>query len=292
MSPEIDPTVDFAFKRLFGTPSNAALLVDLLNAVVTGPLVREVTLLNPFTEKEFENDKQAIFDIRAKDQAGRPFLLEMQKLVPWFFPKRILFNWAGAYAEQLQKGDYHATLVPTVVLCILTQNRFEDDEVHHVFRMVDAERNILFCKDAEIHTIELSKFRSEAEQVATPIERWCYFLTHAMEMDPKALPEQLETPAIIQAMEVLMRIRESEQDRQAYLARRQNDADIATREYVNTHAQELGEIKGRIGQIQFAQRVLKQPVTAREELERFTLADLTALADRLERQALPPDDAP
>ena len=105
VSPEIDPTVDFAFKRLFGTPSNAALLVDLLNAVVAGPPVREVTFLNPFTEKEFENDKQAIFDIRAKDQAGRPFLLEMQKLVPWFFPKRILFNWAGAHAEQLQKGD-------------------------------------------------------------------------------------------------------------------------------------------------------------------------------------------
>ena len=77
MSPEIDPTVDFAFKRLFGTPSNAALLVDLLNAVVTGPLVREVTLLNPFTEKEFKNDKQAIFGmvqerVTSRDRIARP----------------------------------------------------------------------------------------------------------------------------------------------------------------------------------------------------------------------------
>jgi predicted transposase/invertase (TIGR01784 family) len=300
MSPEIDPTVDYAFKRLFGTASNAALLIDLLNAVAalsSGRSVREVTIQNPFTEMEFENDKQAIVDIRAKDQTGRQFLLEMQKLVPWYFPNRILFNWATAYAEQMQQGDYHATLLPTLALCILSKRLIDDEEVHHIFRLVDAKREILFCKDVEIHTIELSKFRSTAEQVETPIERWCYFLKYAMEMDPEALPEQLKTPAIVQAMEVLMRIRESEQDRQAYITRRMNEADIATREYVSKHAHEIGEAEGvekgiAMGKIHFAQRLLKQPLTTKGELERLTLDDLTALADQLEQQLLPLGDAP
>ena len=154
-----------------------------------------------------------------------------------------------------------------MVICILTQKLIGDAEVHHVFRMVDEKRNVPFCKDAEIHTIELSKFRATAEEVETPIERWCYFLTHATEMDPKALPERLRTPAIIQAMEVLMRIRESEQDRQAYLTRRMSEADIATREYMSKHAREIGLVEGRIDKIHSFQRVLKQPLTPHEELE-------------------------
>ena len=90
-----------------------------------------------------------------------------------------------------------------------------------------------------------------------------------------------------------MRIRESEQDRQAYLARRMNEADLATREYVSKHAREIGIEEGiAMGKIHFAQRLLKQPLTPKGESEKLTLADLTNLADRLERQLLPPADAP
>ena len=101
MLPEIDPTVDYAFKRLFGSPSNASLLIDLLNAIEVEPVVREVTFLNPFTEKEFDNDKQAIFDIRANDQAGQHYSLEMQRSAPFYFPKRVLFNWANSYSRAI-----------------------------------------------------------------------------------------------------------------------------------------------------------------------------------------------
>ena len=293
MLTEIDPTVDYAFKRLFSSAGNTSLLIDLLNALLTGStVVHEVSLLNPFTEKEFENDKQAVFDIRASDKAGCLYILEMQKVVPWFFPKRVLFNWGIAYTEQLFEGDYHATLLPTRVICILKETLWEDDEFYHDFRLMDAKRNVLFCKDAEIHTVELNKFLTPVEQVRTPLERWCYFLKHAAGMDPEALPEQMRTPAIMRAMEVLMRIRESEQDRQAYLTRRMNEADIATREYVNKHAREIGVAEGEIKRIHFAQRVLKQPLTPTEELGRLSVADLTILADGLERQALGQSDKP
>ena len=101
-----------------------------------------------------------------------------------------------------------------------------------------------------------------------------------------------------------MRIRESEQDRQAYLTRRMNEADIATREYVNQHAREIGvaegeerglikgEIKGEIKRIHLAQRVCNQPLTPAEELEKIALPELTALGDRLEQQLLSKKDTP
>ncbi len=93
-----------------------------------------------------------------------------------------------------------------------------------------------------------------------------------------------------------MQMREGELERHACLARRQNDADIATREYVNTHAQEIGEAEGyerglEMGRILSAQHRLKQPLTPKEELRKLSLGDLTELANRLERQLLPPNDA-
>jgi predicted transposase/invertase (TIGR01784 family) len=137
---EIDPTVDYAFKLLFGSEGETSILIDLLNAVsqtTSGLIVREVTLQNPFSAKEFEDDKQAVFDVRVFDQAGRPFIVEMQRSVPFFFSKRALVNWSMAYAEQMREGDHHATLLPTIEICILQQSLFDDDHFLHTFRMVD-----------------------------------------------------------------------------------------------------------------------------------------------------------
>src|SRR5262245_26933562 len=41
----------------------------------------------------------------------------------------------------------------------------------------------LFCKDIEVHVLELGKFTLTAQQVQTPLERWCYFLKHGEELD-------------------------------------------------------------------------------------------------------------
>lgn len=53
MKPGVDPKVDYAFKKLFGSESTTDLLIDLLNAVLQYPAGREVvgvTLLNPFSD--------------------------------------------------------------------------------------------------------------------------------------------------------------------------------------------------------------------------------------------------
>ena len=54
----IDPTVDYAFKRLFADPANKDLLIHLLNAVLDpSPPIVDVEILNPFNEKDYADDK-------------------------------------------------------------------------------------------------------------------------------------------------------------------------------------------------------------------------------------------
>ncbi len=75
----IKPTVDFAFKRIFGSPENVPLLIGLLNAILKPAIpIVHVEILNPFNYREFEDDKLIVLDIRARDSAGRWLNIEMQ----------------------------------------------------------------------------------------------------------------------------------------------------------------------------------------------------------------------
>ncbi|HEV3384059.1 MAG TPA: Rpn family recombination-promoting nuclease/putative transposase, partial [Gemmata sp.] len=79
----IDPKVDYAFKHLFGRDTTRPILLDLLNQVlapVSGHLLQDVELLNPFNPKESLDDKTSILDIKARDQSGRQINIEMQML--------------------------------------------------------------------------------------------------------------------------------------------------------------------------------------------------------------------
>ena len=60
--------VDFAFKKIFGSPENSAALIGLLNAILElKHPITDVTVLNPFNFQEFQTDKLFILDVKARD---------------------------------------------------------------------------------------------------------------------------------------------------------------------------------------------------------------------------------
>jgi predicted transposase/invertase (TIGR01784 family) len=64
----IKPTVDFAFKKIFGSPENVSALIGLLNAILKLPSpVTKVEILNTFNYEEFVGDKKIVLDIHARD---------------------------------------------------------------------------------------------------------------------------------------------------------------------------------------------------------------------------------
>jgi predicted transposase/invertase (TIGR01784 family) len=103
MRPGIDPTVDYAFKWLFGREPNVGLLRHLLEAILQPPQVRipELQLLNPFSEQDALEDKLSIVDVKARDQNGRLFHVEMQVLPDRAFRSRVLYYWAVLHQQQL-----------------------------------------------------------------------------------------------------------------------------------------------------------------------------------------------
>jgi hypothetical protein len=61
----IRPTVDCVFKAILGSNENKHLLINFLNAVLglmKGQAIKDVVILNPYNEKEFQDDKLSIID--------------------------------------------------------------------------------------------------------------------------------------------------------------------------------------------------------------------------------------
>ncbi|GGG10901.1 hypothetical protein GCM10010912_64160 [Paenibacillus albidus] len=80
MTELLDPRNDFVFKRVFGSEDNKDVLLAFLNRTFKEsgePPLAEITLLNPYTDKDAPLDKQSIFDIWAKTATGELINVEM-----------------------------------------------------------------------------------------------------------------------------------------------------------------------------------------------------------------------
>src|SRR5947208_3148738 len=135
MIPGIDPKVDYVFKKLFGTAASAPLLLNLVNAVLKpSPDQRlvAVEVIDPFNDKETPDDKLSIVDIKARDQLGRLYNIEMQMQGSPAYPDRALYYWAVLYGQQLREGQDYSELRTTISISILNDVLFPQVPDYHL----------------------------------------------------------------------------------------------------------------------------------------------------------------
>lgn len=294
MIPGIDPKVDYAFKKVFGSESNVPLLLDLLNAVLRPTPDRRIMaleILNPFNDKDGADDKLSILDIKARDSLGRQYNIEMEMTGLIAYPERALYYWAVLHGRQLQAGQDYAKLRPTISISFVNRVLFPQVPEHHLeFRLANREHpDLLFSRQLEIHLLELPKFRRAAAELVDPLDAWCYFLVHGAELDTDQLPAALDTPPIQKAMEVLTVLTQDEIERERYESRIKFERDQRSLQRESTEQGiEQGREQGRkevlVDHIRFCQRLLKQQQTPGDELLALALADLETKARALEKQ--------
>ena len=176
----IDPKVDYAFKYMLGRESTHSILIDVLNKVLDPPPgheVREVELLNPFNLQEALDDKLSILDIKARDQSGRQFNVEMQILAFLSYDKRLLYYWSKFHQQQLHAGESYTQLEPTISISFLNHVMFPQVPDHHLrFRLLEERHHFAMSQDIEFHILELPKFTKTVDQLENGLDAWLYFL--------------------------------------------------------------------------------------------------------------------
>jgi predicted transposase/invertase (TIGR01784 family) len=279
----VNPTVDYAFKHLLGRDSTRPILMNVLDSVLQpapGHDIREIELLNPFNPKEALDDKLSILDIKARDQSGRQFNVEMQMLAFRYYEKRILYYCARLHQQQLREGQDYLELRPTISISFLDHVLFPQAPDYHLrFRLLETAHYFPFTEDMEFHILELPKFAKSAEELVGGLDIWLYFLRHAEKMDTEALPAAFrEQPLVLRAVEELKMLTQTDLERERYEARRKAQLDYNTGLKV---ARMEGE---KIGLIHAFERLLNRPETPSDELSRLSLEDLGRLADDLQAQ--------
>ncbi len=135
MKHRIDPTVDCVFKALLGKEENKDLLIHFLNAVLqptSAERIQAVTITNPYNEREFQSDKLTIVDVKARDQQGRLYQVEIQLVAHHALTERILYTWSTLYHASLKKGDAFGALRPVVAIWLLKDVLFADVDAYHL----------------------------------------------------------------------------------------------------------------------------------------------------------------
>lgn len=292
----IDPKVDYAFKYLLGRDSTRSLLIDVLNQVLQAPVgheIQDVELLNPFNLQERLDDKLSILDIKARDQSGRRFNVEMQMLPFPDYDKRLLYYWSKLYQQQLHDSDDYLELRPTISISFLNHVLFPQSAAHHLrFHLLEDTHHFAMSEDIEFHVLELPKFTRTVTQLESGLDIWLYFLRFAEKIDPGSLPAALRQPSILRAVEELKMLTETDIERERYESRQkaQRDQRSALR-YAQSQGEEIGreigkEIGEKIGAIHAYEQILRLAETPQAQLLAMSLEDLKRRAEELRSQAL------
>ena len=222
MKHKIDPKVDCVFKAILGAEENRNLLIHFLNAILHDELpspISYVDILNPYNDKEFLNDKLSIVDVKARDDSGRLYQVEIQLVVNAYLADRIAYNWADIYSQQLQSGKNYLTLKPTYSIWLLAENLIEADERYvHNFKLRDTFGNSL-NEHGGIWLLELNKFH--AKNVESESERWLKFFNEGGQLNNETLPDWMVTTEMRQAMNTLTVFSEKEHQYDRYQARQE-----------------------------------------------------------------------
>jgi predicted transposase/invertase (TIGR01784 family) len=192
-----DVTNDIAFRKIFGDESRKDVLISFLNAILGFEghnAIVAVEILNPFQLPVFRDGKATIIDVKARDQGGREFIVEMQVAEVHGFSKRALYYSSQSYSAQIERGEFYEDLRPVIFVGILEFQLTESDACisRHQVRNVDTGEHVV--KDMEFTFVELPKFTKTEQELETLTDKWIYFIKNADNLE--VIPEHVDDSAL------------------------------------------------------------------------------------------------
>jgi len=217
---KLNPKIDLVFKKIFGTEQNKNVLKSLINSILPkDEQIVEVTIKNPYNEVDFVGDKLSVVDIKATDEKGRWYNIEIQVKEQKYYGKRAIFYLSEIYSNQLNESDSYNKLKKTIVISLLDFNYFLNDTRYFrrcCYKDFDTDELYPELDFADLYFVELRKFSKEYKNIKTTLDRWITFLNRATEIDKDNIPEELNDPEILQAINTIETMSLSAKEREYY----------------------------------------------------------------------------
>jgi predicted transposase/invertase (TIGR01784 family) len=198
----VDVKNDIAFRKIFGNENRKETLISFLNAILDfsdQQRIAAVSILNPYQLPKLRGGKVTIIDIKATDQAGRTYIVEMQVGDINGFAKRVLYYSSKSYSDQIKRADFYRKLQPVIFIGILDFVQTENQHYISRSQIRDVETGEQTIKDMEFNFIELPKFNKTLQDLSTLTEKWVYFIKNAENLE--VLPENINDEGLKSAYE-------------------------------------------------------------------------------------------
>jgi predicted transposase/invertase (TIGR01784 family) len=293
----INPKTDLAFKKIFGSAGSKPILISFLNAMLYSgeSEIVDLEIIDPYSIPRLEGMKDSYLDVRAQLKSGETVLIEMQVLNVAGLEKRILFNAAKEYSNQLDRGMDYSTLNPVIALTITDFVLFAEEELELriITRFVLQEKESLIQYpdgDVELVFVELPKFRFEESELKTLTEKWLYFLRTAPDLN--AVPEVLgKVPEIQKAFEIAEFAKLTRDEERALEKKAQWIVDQRTLQFQNEKFKAQNE-KFKVQNEKQKAELEKERKKSKEESRRAEKEAKRAkrLAERLRQLGIDPDE--
>ncbi|MDL2229979.1 Rpn family recombination-promoting nuclease/putative transposase, partial [Treponema sp. OttesenSCG-928-L16] len=172
---------DIFFRYLFGKQDNAGILLNFINAVLSDsgfPQVAKVEVRNPYNLGDLASLKESILDVKAEDEQGRVYDIEVQVGEETDFASRSLYYWAKNYTDQLKRGSEYFDLKPVICINILNFVLIKGTgRVHTCFMVREKDDAELFMNNhLQIHFLQMPLFNDQAhEAVNRALYEWLIF---------------------------------------------------------------------------------------------------------------------
>jgi predicted transposase/invertase (TIGR01784 family) len=296
----INPKIDFAFKKIFGSEDSKDILINFLNALIyeAQPIIQDLEILNPYLAPKIRGAKDTYLDIKAKiiDAKHREqstVIIEMQVLNVEGFEKRILYNAAKSYSTQLKSGQSYNLLNPVIALTITDFLMFSDLPTV-TSRFILKEKDFLIdytIYDIELIFVELPKFKKNLKELETIIDKWLYFLNNARSLEE--VPTEMESiPEIKKAFSIANQINlspdelEDQEKSEIFIQDQRGAIAKATKESLEQGRQEGGKalvmrlLTKRFGKLsdRYLTQISELAITQLEELAE-ALLDFANITD-------------
>ncbi|MBF0407380.1 MAG: Rpn family recombination-promoting nuclease/putative transposase [Candidatus Riflebacteria bacterium] len=188
------PKIDLVFRKLFGSEENKVILLSLVNSILNfrSP-IKDLTIKNPYNLATYVGGKTSILDIKAVDENGTWYDIELQIGEQGFYGKRALYYLSKMYVDQLENAEQFSLLNKTIGIHLIDFKYFYDERYARHFVYKDNETNEYDenLSYQQLYFIELSKFNKDWSESRTLLERWVTFLNRAHRLEKGEIPQEI-----------------------------------------------------------------------------------------------------
>ena len=270
----IDPRVDWAFKRIFGSEDTKECLITFLNGLFEDELViKDVTFAKTEKLGLRPDDRGVVFDVYCVTNEGKHVIVEMQKKEQEYFADRALYYTARAIVQQGVRGiwDYH--LAPVYTVCFM--DFVSDSPVLKEFRtdlvLTDLQTRQRVSDRMRIVYLQLPLFDKHTEAECMDIfDCWIYIVKNMNMFEQMPFSEKY--PVFRKLAEIGDLRKLSREELELYDEDIKNMRDIyATRKFDEKKGMEIGMAKGM--EIGMAKGMAKEKIATAHRLLSMGLSD-------------------